>query len=194
MPADPNHSQYFRTFSGKAVDSAQFKACLFAFFDTDAEATAALEAVDWDMWYHKPGPYPKPNFHSERYDNCTLLADKWELLSQQGHSSSYQPSAADVQGWTVGQFLVFLDRLIQAPSPVPTESASQHLGLSYGLKKSRNFEVLSRYLRVALRAGDRGAIDQTLELLGQTGRMKFVRPLYVVDLYPILSVLLTLYV
>ncbi|KAH7169902.1 peptidase family M1-domain-containing protein [Dactylonectria macrodidyma] len=168
---------YFKTFFCKAVNSSQFRDCVFEFFASDSEATASLAAVDWEMWYHKPGAPPKPEFHSDLYENCVLLADQWKLLSIGGATDLHQPSKADVSGWTVGQFIAFLDRLIEFEVPVPSESVPC-LGYQYGLKRSSNLEVLTRYLRVALRAGDRDALQQTRQVLGQTGRMKFVRPLF----------------
>jgi leukotriene-A4 hydrolase len=85
-------------------------------------------------------------------------------------------STADVEGWSAGQLNVFLDALLDSRKPITLES-SQILGTLYGLRKSTNFEVLSRYLRVGLKAGDRGLFEDTEVFLGETGRMKFVRPL-----------------
>ncbi|KAF9880698.1 leukotriene a4 hydrolase [Colletotrichum karsti] len=165
---------YFRTFYGKSVNSAQFKDCVLDFFSADNDAASALATVDWDAWYHKPGPPPKPDMNSKLYEDCISLADKWKTLTQ---GSSFEPSAEDVKDWTVGQLLVFLDLLIDSPNPVPA-SHTNSLGVEYGLRDSRNFEVVSRYLRVALRAGDKGVLKRTQEVLGQTGRMKFVKPLF----------------
>jgi leukotriene-A4 hydrolase len=39
-------------------------------------------------------------------------------------------------------------------------------------------EVSSRFYSVGLRARDAAVYEPTAELLGQMGRMKFVRPLY----------------
>ncbi|KZL71381.1 leukotriene A4 hydrolase, partial [Colletotrichum tofieldiae] len=165
---------YFQKFFCKAVDSAQFKDCLFEFFASDAEAIQTLRNVDWETWYHAPGAPLKPDFQSKRYDECIYLSDQWKSLSA---GAAFQPNADDVKGWTVSQLLVFLDFLIESPEPIPMKEASS-LGTLYGVQDSANFEVLSRYLRVALRAGDKSMVKRTQELLGQTGRMKFVRPLF----------------
>ncbi|WYZ44684.1 hypothetical protein EsH8_VII_001120 [Colletotrichum jinshuiense] len=164
---------YFEKFFCKAVDSAQFKDCLFEFFASDAAAIQTLRNVDWETWYHAPGAPLKPDFQSKRYDECIYLSDQWKSLST---GDAFQPSADDVKGWTVSQLLVFLDFLIESPEPIPLKEASS-LGTLYGVQDSANFEVLSRYLRVALRAGDKSMVKRAQELLGQTGRMKFVRPL-----------------
>lgn len=90
--------------------------------------------------------------------------------------SATSVSAVDVNDWSAGQLNVFLDALLDSPTPITLDS-SQLLGTLYGLRKSTNFEVLSRYLRVGLKAGDRGLFEDTEVFLGETGRMKFVRPL-----------------
>ncbi|KAH6889447.1 peptidase family M1-domain-containing protein [Thelonectria olida] len=165
---------YFQKFSRATVDSEAFKAALYEFFAEDAAAVAALNSVDWHNWYHKPGLPPKPDFHSPKYDDCVGLAAKWRRLTS---SSDFQPCAADVENWTAGQLLVFLDSLLEAPEPITVEP-SRLLGSLYCLRQSKNFEVLSRYLRIGLRAKDVSLLDNVEEFLGQTGRMKFVRPLF----------------
>lgn len=157
------------------MDSEAFTKCLLDFFEADDEASEALASVDWHMWFHEPGTLPTPNFKSKLYDHCIQLTAKWQSLSA---VSAFQPSAADVDGWIVGQQLVFLDQLIAGSDPIP-QAYVESLGSTYGLRHSKNLEVLSRYLRVALRAGDRDSLQLTANVLGETGRMKFGRPLYV---------------
>lgn len=48
----------------------------------------------------------------------------------------------------------------------------------YKLKDSKNVEVSSRYFQLAMLSGDTSIKPFVAELLGQVGRMKFVRPLY----------------
>lgn len=172
-PQTDHVQQYFTKFYCKTVDSAQFKTCLLDFFASDATATEALQAVDWESWYHKPGLPLKPDFQCKLYDNCIELADKWSTLTA---DSTYQPSPEDVHGWIMGQFLAFLDRLIELRTPVPQKYVAQ-LGPVYGIDASTNLELVSRYLRVALQAGSQEAIPRAREVLAETGRMKFVRPL-----------------
>ncbi|KAJ0303172.1 hypothetical protein COL516b_006683 [Colletotrichum fioriniae] len=165
---------YFRIFYGATVDSTQFKDCVLKFFSSDAVATSALSRVDWISWFHKPGAPQKPEFSSELYKKAVELADQWGSLSDQ---AVFRPSGSDIEGWTAGQVLVFLDLLIERPQPIPLEYCKL-LDKLYGTGKSSNLEIVTRYLRVALRAGDRSVLKQTEDVLGQTGRMKFVRPLF----------------
>lgn len=52
------------------------------------------------------------------------------------------------------------------------------MGKAYSLVGSRNVELSSRYLGIALTAKDTTAYQPAADLLGKVGRMKFVRPLY----------------
>lgn len=52
------------------------------------------------------------------------------------------------------------------------------LGKVYEFESSQNVELKSAYYIIALRAKDTGSYAGVAELLGQVGRMKFVRPLY----------------
>lgn len=52
------------------------------------------------------------------------------------------------------------------------------MGKAYSLTSSRNVELSSRYLGIALMAKDTTAYQPTADLLGKVGRMKFVRTLY----------------
>lgn len=56
------------------------------------------------------------------------------------------------------------------------------MGTAYGIAKSHNAEVVSRYFVIALLARDETAYEPAARLLGQFGRMKFVRPMYVLPL------------
>lgn len=47
----------------------------------------------------------------------------------------------------------------------------------YGFLKSKNVELVSRFLEIGLNAKDEEVYEPTAELLGKVGRMKFVRPL-----------------
>lgn len=51
------------------------------------------------------------------------------------------------------------------------------MGEVYGFAKSENVEVNNLYFQVGLKSGDDSVVDATTSLLGQIGRMKFVRPL-----------------
>lgn len=55
---------------------------------------------------------------------------------------------------------------------------AQLLGKVYQLEASHNVELKSAFYMIALRATDSTSYAGVAELLGQVGRMKYVRPLY----------------
>ena len=163
---------YFTTFARRSLDSYDFKSSLLEYFSSDSSASAALEAVDWDKWFYSPGLPPKPDFDTSLVDVCYTLACKWE----QANPSTFEPKAEDIKDWKARQVVVFLERLQALPRPLD-KSLTQKMGQTYGLAKGKNVEVVARYFKLALMAKDEAVCQPTAELLGQVGRMKFVRPL-----------------
>ena len=164
---------YFAKFSRLSLDSYDFKDCLLTFFKSDESASAALDAVDFDTWFYKPGLPPKPDFDTSLVDNCYDLASKWKNTSVE----NFQPKPDDITGWTANQIVVFLDS-VQDFSPPVSKQQSQQMASVYGFAKSGNVEVVARYFQIGLKARDESVYVPTAELLGNVGRMKFVRPLY----------------
>ncbi|KAG4410498.1 hypothetical protein IFR04_016367 [Cadophora malorum] len=161
---------YFTTWSQKSLDSYDFKATLLDFFASDASSSKALQSVDWDAWFYKPGLPPKPKFDTSMVDRCYALAESWS-------SPSYKPSPSDIEGLTANQIVVFLEKVQLFETPL-SPSKSQAMGKAYKLATSRNVELSFRYFGIGLTAKDESVYHPTAELLGTVGRMKFVRPLY----------------
>lgn len=164
---------YFTTFARRSLDSYDFKANLLSFCESDATATAALNNVDWDAWFYTPGLPPKPDFDTSLVDICYDLAARWEETK----SDKFEPHAQDIKGWTANQIVVFLNR-VQGFATSLDKQATQAMGTTYGFAKSSNVEVVARYFQIALKARDESIYNPTAELLGNVGRMKFVRPLF----------------
>jgi leukotriene-A4 hydrolase len=162
---------YFTTWQKKSLDSYEFKATLLEFFASDQDASKALGEVDWDAWFYKPGLPPKPKFDTSMVDKCYALADRWEK------DKDFTASSKDIEGWTGNQIVVFLEAVQNFSTPLSV-TQSQAMGKTYSLAATRNVELSSRYFRIGLAAKDESVYHPTAELLGQVGRMKFVRPLY----------------
>lgn len=171
----------------KSLTSHEFKRNLLNFFLSSPSTHAKLNSqVDWETWFHSPGLPRKPAYDSTLADVCYALAEKWESLV---HNNSnrvptstkaavvFRPDASDIQGWTANQVVVFLERVMIFPRPLPAPQA-EVLGRTYSLTTSRNVEVTSRYYQIALQAGNKKMVPDVEKLLGEVGRMKFVRPLY----------------
>lgn len=167
---------YFETWRGKSLDSYDFKATLLDFFSANQEVSDKLGKIDWDTWFYKPGYPPKPNFDTSLVDAANSLADQWEKFTHESNPD-FGPNKLDVAGWSANQVVVFLERVLQFKAPLPVPH-SNYMGFIYELKESRNVEVSSRYYQVAMQSGDASIKPFVVQLLGQVGRMKFVRPLY----------------
>lgn len=69
-----------------------------------------------------------------------------------------------------------MDKL-QEGKPLSPERAKT-LGQVYGLTDSQNVELKSAFYQIAIKAKDTSSYAGAAELLGQVGRMKYVRPLF----------------
>lgn len=167
---------YFKTWSMKSLDSYDFKATLLDFFASDNEASKKLESVDWDTWFYKPGFPPKPDYDTALVDQVYSLADKWQKFTED-KDADFVPKPSDVEGWSANQLVVFLEKVISFPKPLPIAHAN-YLGSYYSLRETHNVEVSSRYYQIAMISGDTSIKPLVADMLSKVGRMKFVRPLY----------------
>jgi leukotriene-A4 hydrolase len=171
---------YFTTWRGKSLDSYDFKATLLDFFNPTSfpKESAALQSVNWDQWFYTPGLPPwDPQYDTSLVDPALALARKWEEFTDPSAPLTWGPVSTDVDGWSANQLVVFLEAVLNFDKPLPAEHAN-YMGAVYPVKRTKNVEVLSRYLQVAMKARDWNVHVAVTELLGQVGRMKFVRPLY----------------
>ena len=151
---------------------------MLSFFASDTEASKLLNDLNWDTWFYAPGFPPKPNFDTSLVDVCYALADKWESLTgetSRGDRGHFSPKPEDISGWTANQVVVFLERVQDFQSTLRKQDV-RVMSKTYGFDKSKNIEVVSPYFRVGLKSRDEDVYQPTAELLGTTGRMKFVSP------------------
>lgn len=71
---------YFTKFSGKSLDSFEFKETFVSFFEGlgDENITKKLAEIDWEGRFNTPGLPPKPDFDTSYVDQCYRLAEKWK--------------------------------------------------------------------------------------------------------------------
>lgn len=62
---DPYLKAHIAKFAGQSIDSAQWKAYLFQFYQDQPHITAALNQVDFDAWLGLPGYPPAPPKHDQ---------------------------------------------------------------------------------------------------------------------------------
>lgn len=163
---------YFTKWSKKSLDSFEFKATFLEFFSTPeyVDLQPKLAEIDWEGRFYNQGMPPEPTFDTSLIDVCYQLAEKWK-------DPHYAPAAADVAALTANQKLVLLQQVHAFPAPLPAAQAEK-MGTVYAFASSQNVEVKAAYFEVALQSKVESTYALVAELLGQVGRMKFVRPLF----------------
>lgn len=176
---------YFSTFRYKSLDTYQFMDTLYEYF---ANQKDKLDAIDWNSWLYKPGMPPvKPNFDTTLVDQCYSLADKWfNSVSRKANVDFNQEfKASDIEGFTANQSVVFLDTLSSFNKlddfkwknhPDALKALSE---IYSAYSNSSNAEVLFRWYVVQVGGHNEAFYKLLGEWLGTVGRMKFVRPGYV---------------
>ena len=106
---------------------------------------------------------------------CYALADAWDSRAK-GSKTEFTPKPSDIDGWVANQSVVFLERL-QSTQKLSAADV-ELMGKTYAYDTSTNVELVSRYYVLGLKAKCHAVYEPTAELLGQVGRMKFVRPLF----------------
>lgn len=177
---DPFVHHYFKTFEYKSLDTYQFLDELYAFF---ADKTAQLDTIDWHTWLYEPGmPPTKPNFDTSMVDACYALADRWYRALEKNADYHALFSPLDIAGFTANQNVVFLDTLAscdKSGSVAWTQDALRALDDIYrAYASNKNAEVLFRWFVVQVQGRNSAYYPRLGEWLGTVGRMKFVRPGY----------------
>lgn len=148
---------YVRTFAFGVLTTEEFLA--FA----RSRIPEAFQKVNVDAWVHGEGvPAEAPKPRSQR------------LAELEGLSADSLPPSNLVKTWTPTEWQLYLD---SRPRPSPP-SLLEELDQAFSLTTSRNYEVLVAWLTLALRSGHRAVLPRVGEVLGEVGRMKYLKPLY----------------
>lgn len=163
---------YFTKWSQKSLDSYEFKDTFLEFFNTPeyADLKDKLAEIDWEARFYEQGMPAEPKFDTSLIDACYKLAAKWE-------DPHYEPSPADVADLAANQKLVLLQQVHAFAKPLSAAQAEK-LGSVYKFVLSQNIEVKAAYFELSLKSNVVSTYALVAELLGQVGRMKFVRPLF----------------
>ncbi|KAK6462114.1 leukotriene A-4 hydrolase 2 [Scheffersomyces coipomensis] len=175
---------YFKKFRYTSLDSYQFIDCLYDFFNDKHDI---LNSIDWDTWLYKPGMPPvDPKFDTSIADQCYDLADKWfSKITTSSHNLSQEFSQEDIKNFNANQSVVFLETLISFNKRSDFKWKDYHQGLKIMQQiyqeydETLNAEVLFRWYVLQATAEREEFLPRLGEWLGTVGRMKFVRPGYV---------------
>jgi aminopeptidase N len=148
--------RYIAKFRFQSITTEQFVAF------GDVELAGALGRVDVTRWLNEPG-IPK-NAESPRSARLDLvLKNAGHILPEEiGHSFS------------ATEWQLYLDSV---PIPAPVMFLDE-MDRIFQLSQSHNFEILVSWLTLGIKSGYRPAIERTPRLLGEVGRMKYLKPLY----------------
>ena len=128
----------------------------------ESELPGALGRVHADDYLHGAGiPASAPEPRSERLTALLAL-------------SPAVPDARSGAEFTPLEWQLYLDAL---PHPTPHETCAA-LDERFGLGTSRNSEIRSAWLQVAVESGYAPALPRAEAFLGEVGRMKYLKPLY----------------
>eukprot|EP01087_Luapelamoeba_hula_P010470 TRINITY_DN2774_c0_g3_i1.p1 TRINITY_DN2774_c0_g3~~TRINITY_DN2774_c0_g3_i1.p1 ORF type:complete len:450 (+),score=69.22 TRINITY_DN2774_c0_g3_i1:816-2165(+) len=170
---EPFFKKYLENFSGKTLDSAEFKEFFLNYFNSlNAFEVSKLSEIDWDSWFNKPGLPPVDMlslFDTTLAAESFALANKWKA-----NDSSVSPD--DLKSWSSHQVVHFLEQ-IEAASEVTAETL-QKMDVTYKLSEYRNYEIRFHWYMAGIKHGYEPVYPLAVQMLREQGRMKFVRPLY----------------
>jgi leukotriene-A4 hydrolase len=146
--------RYVEKFRFSAITTDDFLAL------AEDELPGALARIDAPAWIDGPGVPPgAPVLRSQRLEALEQLGDR-------------APTDEEGARFTPVEWQLYLERLTR-PSPLCAE-----LDRRFRLNASENYEVLVAWLSLALASDYAPALPRTEQVLGQVGRMKYLKPLY----------------
>ncbi|KAF8308712.1 zincin, partial [Clavulina sp. PMI_390] len=190
----PYAQDYVRTFRGKSIRTAEWKAHLYEYFQKHhgEEKIKLLDSVDWNAWFYGEGlSMPvEPLYDTTLAKEAYALAKKWKD-SENVPIGDVQAmfKKEDLDGFLPMQKVVFLERLSDIGGPSLPLSHLELLSNLYSLHTTPNIELRHRFYMLVLAAKpsapDGGAARWVYDA-GQwvadpkmiKGRMKFCRPIF----------------
>ena len=148
--------QYLQRFAFQSITSEQFISTL------DELLPAARAAVDIGGWIFAPGvPADAPSPQSSRMSAIAELG-------------ANPPSKELAAGWMPLEWQIYLESL---PRPAPPKLCEM-LDATFQLSQSHNYEILVAWLVLAISSNYSPALPAVEKMLGEVGRMKYLRPIY----------------
>jgi leukotriene-A4 hydrolase len=153
----------FTGFLQRYIARFRFQSVTTEQFLTYAEAElGALDRVNVNRWIHEPGiPETAQSPRSARLDVILSYA---EIVLPENIGRDF----------TATEWQLYLES-IHAPTPV---ALLEEMDRTFNLSQSHNFEILVSWLTLGIKSGYSPAIERTQSLLGEVGRMKYLKPLY----------------
>jgi len=158
-------TRYFDEHAFQSITTADFEAYLRSELLERSPALAAQ--VDVRRWIHEPGlPEDAPRPSSSLLAKVDTELARWR--------AGAAPEELETRGWVTQQWQHFLQGL---PETLTAEQMAA-LDRSFHFTASKNSEVLTDWLTLAIRHGYSAADARLEEFLLDVGRRKFLKPLY----------------
>lgn len=166
---------YIDKFKYKSVDSDDFKATMYEYWQ--GKADEQLAAVDWDLWLYGEGGVPiVPKYDRSQADAVHEQAEIWSnnINVRIKNHPNLKPT-----GLKVWQLIELLSVLVHNPINVPiTEEWIQLLEETYGFVGTKNCEILHGLCRLYIKGRLTNRLDQVLKFANSNFRIRYVRPIY----------------
>ncbi|RLV94466.1 Leukotriene A-4 hydrolase [Spathaspora sp. JA1] len=181
---DPFIKHYFKKFRYQSLNSGQFVATLYEFYEPLGKKDV-LDSIDWDTWLFKEGVPEYPKFDTTLADQVYSLVDKWVQYVEKGGVFPF--SEADVANFEGEQEMLFLETLIEKFKTLSSEQLTSELIRRFPCvypkySASGNGEFISLWNELLITFGKYNSNDEVVQKfaswLGSVGRMKYVRPGY----------------
>jgi len=178
---DPFLKSYIANFQYRSITTDDFVKYLKHYFKDTPSAATALEKVDWNTWFHKPGmPIVFPKYDDTLAKACAALREKWCDWNAKGCPEPAPFSSGDLDSLSAGQTQEFLAQLL-IENPL-SKAAIEKMQSLYNFNEVKNCEILFRWLRLCLKAEYEEGVPLAIKFATSQGRMKYVRPIFR-DLY-----------
>lgn len=166
---------YLKKYQFQSVETSDFKSTLYEYFKESNEILQ-LDKVDWDLWLYGEG---LPPIIPKYDDSLALVSNKHAELWAKKTVDELK-SILDVETHLTSlQKLDFLSKLLDTSDIVDlNEGKISFLETVYGLKATKNAEILFCFFRLVIRARLFKRLDDIIAFANSNFRMKFVRPIY----------------
>ncbi|XP_022705852.1 leukotriene A-4 hydrolase-like isoform X1 [Varroa jacobsoni] len=161
---------YVDQFAYKAVESDEMKDSFVTFFAT----TNNLTSIDWNAWLHGRGlPSYVPDYSTSLEAQVDRLLEKWRSIN---HNNLELVSSNDIKNFSPQEKIAFLTKM-NAEKIRLTANHLEKMSTEYGFDVSKNSEITTAWLVLALRNRYEPAVEPTKGFLRRFGRIKFMLPL-----------------
>ncbi|AFU99094.1 M1 family metallopeptidase [Simiduia agarivorans] len=158
--------QYFADYAFKSLSTEDWLA--YAQTHLIAKHPSALSLDRFKAWIYAPGlPADHPLAESDAFTKIDRIHTDWL-------AGAIPATAIDTKGWTVHQWLYFLNNLPEQLSPEQMSA----LDSAFNLTASTNNEIAHSWLLMAIRNQYQPAYARLETYLVSIGRRKLITPLY----------------